>query len=95
MTTDMIREKFESWFDNNTMGWTEEDKVLSRVTWEDAYAQGQRDLIEAMGEPVAWRVISKAHGINQVVSNTRVVKSWNGVSDSSTPLYALPEDTPK
>jgi len=48
MTTDTIREKFEAWFDNNTMGWTEEDKVLSRVTWEDAYQQGQRDLIEAM-----------------------------------------------
>lgn len=69
----------------------------SRIAWE-AYQRGQSDLIEAMGEPVAWKhkTADGWHRVFDTFSAKRPPKEDEEYFRSpSIPLYRLPEDKPK
>ena len=95
MTTDAMREKFEAWLRTERKDYSLE-YINDRYTytppqraWE-AYQQGQRDLMEAMGEPVAWQISYPSEpDLGHWIAEGKC-------SDlDSIPLYRLPEDTPK
>ena len=62
--------------------------------FEKAYHQGQRDLIEDMGEPVAFQSPKKE---TRIMSATmfRVLKGAQQEQESWVPLYNLPEGVQK
>lgn len=100
-TTETMRERFEAWHfrpeelikdkDGNYKDWD------THRLWM-AYQQGQRDLIEAMGEPVAYQVISH-NGWNDRLYPTKdappglagFLETERRVGNTVRALYSLPE----
>lgn len=107
MNTDTIRQKFEEWasrngMDTSKLSWGKycmNDTIIAEDAFEAGFEQGQRDLIEAMGEPVAWQsdvkspfaaVLTASHFNADLDALYR-----HGRSTGMIPLYRLPEDAPK
>lgn len=70
MTTDTMRQKFEEWA--KSQGLNQINTSLAYFAASKAYEQGQRDLIEAMGEPAAWISESGGPGVIDSVPLYRI-----------------------
>ena len=100
MTTDTMRQKFEKEITRPIygLGSYPSDREIS-LMWEMfqiGIKQGQRDLIEAIGEPVAHIFPStlKKFEFGEHVDEAYSIE-MGSPAERSVPLYRLPEDTPK
>lgn len=97
MTIDTMRQKFEkAWRGAPRAPIDQNKKELAWIWFSVGRQIGQRDLIEAMGEPVAHIFPStlKKFEFGEHVDEAYSIEMGRP-GERSVPVYRLPEDTPK